>query len=259
MLKWLPFLALAIIPPGCQTKSLPPPSDVVSAPALVLALKDKDSKLSAHAEATEIAIKAGPEGAQKDAASGAISVVRSLAGPSSPEDRSAALSLVNQALSGKLEEAKGSWDRARMDAMVLTDTINELEQTVAKERVQAAADLQAKLKEAQEEANAARKKWITMIFFGLGALGTAGGVVMLVLGANPATAASYAFLGPKAAFCAIGAGLTLIATGIAVNAIERALESHPWVIWTGLGLAAASGIVASSLILSNHLHANESK
>lgn len=258
MRLFLPLLSFALLLPECQNGKLPPPSNVASAPVLGAVVASKDSKISANAEAAEIANLSNPDGPPKSATAGAISVVRSLAGPANAEDRAVALALVNKALTGKLIEAQNGWEEARHNATALLSRIDALETQVAEERVQAANDLQAKLKEAENQANAARKKWITIIFMGFGAIGVAGGVVMFVLLANPATAASYAFLGPKAAFCSLGAGLTLIATGIAVNAIESLIEAHPYVFLTSISVAVAFAITALALTYSNHKHAQPS-
>lgn len=248
------LLAITVPFHGCQTPGVSPPSDVASAPALGSAVNDKNSKISANAEAAELANLANPDGLPKQAAAGAISVVRSLAGPANPDDRSAALSLVNQAMKGQLKEAQEGWIASRQGANALLARIDSLEEQVAAERVKASVDLQSRINEADSAANASRKKWLTLIFFGFGAIGTAGGVVMLILQANPAVAASYAFLGPKAGFCALGAGITLIATGIAVNAIERLIEAHPYVFAGMVSAALALIGVSATLVWSNHMH-----
>lgn len=241
-------LGLALMPLGCSTKTSVPPTNVASASKLEAIVDQKDSKVSASLEAAEYANAQNPIGPAKTATAGAISVGRAYAGPATAEDRAQMMALVNKALTSKLQEAEQGWAKERADGTNLLARINSLERQVEAERVQAANDLKAKLKEAEDKANSERRKWIMILTIGIGSLGVAAGVATLLLGSQ------YPFLGPKAGFSAIGAGLTLIAVGIAINAIERLLDNHPWIVGTGVGCAVLLATIAAALIYSNHSH-----
>jgi hypothetical protein len=206
---------------------------------------DRDSKIAAYAEATEIANQSNPEGPAKEAVSESNSVVRSLAGPAREIDRKEAFSLVEKALSGQLDQAREMGAKARNEAIGLRSELDALKKTREAERSEAAI-------RQQQAIDAAHRKWQTFIFFGGGALGVLLGVGCLILISNPATAISYAFLGPKLGWACIGGGLILISLGIAVNAIERAIDRHPVAFSITLGLAITLGIVAATLTYANH-------
>jgi len=239
---------MSLVPSACHGPSQPAPTNLPSAPKLGEASDARLSRISASAEATELANSHNPDGPAKTAVFESNSVVRKLAGPATESDRLEAIKLVNSALNGKLNEALTGWAKARGDAEALNARIQSLEQQVAAEKERAKAEMAAKIKEIQDEAAKERKRWIMLSTIGLGALALAAGVVMLVAGSQ------YPFLGPRMAFATMGGGITLIATGIAVNAIERALEAHPWIIYSGIGLAFAFALVAGALGYSNHRH-----
>ena len=65
--------------------------------------------------------------------------------------------------------------------------------------------------------------------------------------------AQLPFAGPRAAFGVGVGGLLLIGTGVALNTLLQ----HEWVVWTGLGLAAAALLVAGALMYANHHHSTQ--
>lgn len=241
--------ALALIFQGCfwrdntaQIKETPSESRVASLG------KDSSSKIAANAEAADFAANSIEDTNTKAAVKGPISVIRSLAGPATDKDRADAMALVVMAQAGKLEEANAGWSKARQDADAKNAEISRLKSQIEQERAAAALEQQRKVDEANQKADAARKRIITFIFFGLGAAAVAAGPVMLILaGQNPV-------FGPKIAFATMGGGAVLIATGIAINSIEKALEAHPWIVYTGIGLALAAVIVVLALMYSNNSH-----
>jgi hypothetical protein len=179
----IPALAFSLLstPSGCGSRVYPINPVVTS---LATASDSKDSKISAYAEATEVANQSNPDSPAKTAVFESNSVVRKLAGPASEKDRAEALALVNKALSGKLTEALDGWSKSRTDAGALAAQVVSLRQQVDDVRKQAALDAKAKVA-------AERKRWILMGTLGFGGLAVAGGVVVLVLGAQ------YPFLGPR--------------------------------------------------------------
>ncbi len=256
-MNWIaaPVLAIALMGGCFGGKPVPPPTSLPSSPKLESVEAQKASKISANAEAADVAADKIQDESVKASVKGPISVVRSLAGPATDKDRAEALALVVKAQSGKLSEAQEGWAKARNDADLKNAEIAALKAKIEQEKAFAQAEMEKRLKEASDKANAERKRIITFIFFGLGALGVAGGVVIMILSANPLYAANP-LVGPKAGLCAIGAGLSMIGTGIAVNAIERALENHPWIVASGAGISLVLALVAGAFIYANHNHAS---
>lgn len=244
-------LALSLPFGSCKNAVLPtqPPA----ATQLGKAQDDRDSKISAYSEATETAINTMADSPSKTAAFESNSVVRRLAGPATDKDRLDAQKLVNLALSGKLADAQKGWAAARTDADTKNDVIAGLEKKLKEQQTQAALDLQAKLDQNQ-------RKWQTAIFMGGGALGVVIGIIILVLVANPATALTYGFLGPRAGFACIGAGLALILIGVAINSVERLIDNHPWIFGGAVAIALGLGLTAAVLSYANHHnHVNSAK
>lgn len=251
----LPVFTIALLGGCFGGKPAPTPTNLPSSPKLENVEAQKASKISANAEAADVAADKIADESVKASVKGPISVVRSLAGPATDKDRADALALVVKAQSGKLVEAQDGWAKARNDADLKNAEIAALKTKIEQEKASAAAEMERRLKEAGEKAASERKRLMTIIFFGLGALGVAGGVVIMVLSANPVYAANP-LVGPKAGFAAIGAGLSLIGTGIAVNAIEKALDNHPWIVASGAGIAAVLAVAAGAFIYANHNHAS---
>lgn len=212
----------------------------------------KLSKIAAAIEAASFANSQNPDGFPKSATNNMLKLGRSWAGAPIEADRIEFMKLVNLELAGKLTEAKDGYEKAMAEVDAKNREIERLKVQIAAEREKAKAEIQAKLDEANSAAEAMRDRIITYIMFGSGAFLLFAGVVMLVLAGK--FGAIYPFLGPRAAFAAIAAGLVLVATGIAVNAIERALEQHPWILYAGAGASLLCVAVAGALIYANHHH-----
>lgn len=258
MIKFLaiPLLAFALIPPKCQTTPPPPPpANVASAPALATATEARMSKLSAHAEAADVAADKIAEPLVRTSVKGPLSVVRSLAGPATDADRAAALALVVQAQAGKLDAANAGFATARADAAALTTRLRELETIVAAERAAAAGELQRQLAAARDEARraaVARERTLkTMIFFGLGA------ALCLAAVASVFLRAYLPFLGPNVTVAIGAGGVMLLLLGIVTRAIERLIDDHPYIFWGGLLFTVCALVGAVALIFANHHHAKE--
>lgn len=246
-----PILACFLLA-GCL--GTPPVPTVVPSAVKVDAKSDEiGSKRTAAIEAADYANGFNPDGAPKTATSNALRAALYYSPKSTDADRVAFMKMVNLDLAGKFAEAKIGWDRARADADARAKELEDLRAKAKSEQDEAARAWQQKLDAAHQEARKARDRWIMGIFFGGGALLVIGGVVILVLGAQ--FSALYPALGPKAAFCALGAGLILISIGIAVNAIQDVLERHPYAVLGVAGGAAVLVSVAGGLIYANHHHA----
>lgn len=256
-MNWLaaPVLAIALMGGCFGGKPTPAPTNLPSSPKLENIEAQKASIISANAEAADVAADKIPDETVKASVKGPISVIRSFAGPATDKDRAEAMALVVKAQAGKLAEAQEGWAKARNDADLKNAEISALKAKIEQEKAFAQAEMERRLKEAGEKAASERKRLMTIIFFGLGALSVAGGVVIMILAANPLYAANP-LVGPKAGLAAIGAGLSLIGTGIAVNAIERALDNHPWIVAGGAGVAAVLAVAAGAFIYANHNHAS---
>lgn len=245
---------LGFTPQACQTVApVPPPTNVPSAAPLKANEDERLSKASASVSAATFAESFNPEGNPKKAVLGELSVSMSLLPQATAKDSQEALSRVNSALKGQLDEAQKGWDKAKNEAADLNAKISSLEAQVAKERQDAALELkrqvQAARDEARQKAEADQRKLIGWIFYGGGALLIALAAGMLFL------ASSMPLVGPKATLGVGSAGLTLIGLGIALNE----LLAHPWVIWVGIGLVAVLLATAFGLALSNHHHLEEAK
>ncbi len=246
------FLAFTIWPSSCFHKPLPPPTNLPSEGRLGSAVSNKDSKISANAEAADFASERIIDETVKGAVKGPISVIRSLSGPATDKDRADAMSLVVKALSGKLAESNTGWATARQEADAKIAEIATLKSSIEHEKQVARTEQERQLKEANDKANAERKKWVMLVTIGLGSLCLAASVAILFL------ASTYPLLGPKASFATAGAGVTLIGIGIAINAVERALEEHPWIVASGVGISVILLAIAGSLIYANHSHHKDS-
>lgn len=214
-----------------------------------------------------------PDQPAKDAVGQELSLASEKLPPPSVEDQLLAEKRVTAILTGKLEEAKALYGNAAAEAAALkakTDAFTKaiadkdaeiaaLKTKAETERIAQAKDLQAKfdakeaqikqaVKDAQDQAKKEQRRWITGIFFGLGAIMFAGGVVVLV------TAGSVPMFGPKAGFALMGAGGSLITLGIIITQIENFFELHPWIVGGSLIAIALAVVVALSLLWSNHHH-----
>lgn len=142
--------------------------------------------------------------------------------------------------------AAGESERLKLvtDNAALKQEVGRLEEAHRAALAQERANHAAEIERVQLEAQARERRTITWIFFGGGALLLAAAAGLL------AFASSIPFAGPKAAMGVGAAGITLIGTGVVINQLAK----HPWVLWTGLGLAAVALAVAFGLMISNQFH-----
>ena len=135
--------------------------------------------------------------------------------------------------------------QTELDALRNTLTTAKAEHAAALTRER--SEWQAKVDAARAEGEAKIRTLQTWIFYG-------GGALLIALGAASFfLAAQVPFLGPKVSIGIAGAGAALIAAG----KVLAELEKHPWIFYTGLGLAVAALAVAVGLAVSNQHHANE--
>jgi hypothetical protein len=141
----------------------------------------------------------------------------------------------------------GKMDEALRRAAVAESEVAKLRGQVDVERAASAAKLAAEIARIRSEADAKTRRLISFIFFGGSALSVAAGVLMLtVLSGVP-------IVGPKLIAGAFILAAILSATGIA---ILKAMD-HPWIVWTGLAVAAAVLIALGVLAYANNWHAKK--
>lgn len=239
---------------GCQTVPTPPaPSETKTGPALNVADLEFKGRIEAQGIAAAYAANTLPPSNGKTAVEGPVGVINTLtSGASTQKQRDEAMAPVLLALQGRLQEASAGWAKAQSDADAFKAKYEALAQQVAKERVDAAAELTRQLQAARDEERAkARASLIHMVgllFFGGGALcllATAGVMYFSV---------TVPQLGPRVAIFTGGAGVVLIGSGLAI--IE--LLNHPAIIWWGLSISLGLLACAATAIWYNHLHAVKS-
>lgn len=214
-----------------------------------------------------------PEQPAKSAAGQELELAQQKLPAPSAEDQLAAEKRVTAILSGKLEEAAGLYKTATAEAnaqkakadLQARDiaerdaAIQKLHADAEAERAANAATLKkafddkdaalAKVKSDYErKLKSARDRWVTGIFFGLGGLLVAGGIVVLL------TATTVPMFGPRAGFALVGAGAGLIGFGIAINQAENFLDAHQWITGLGLGVVAMAAVAGLILMYANHQH-----
>lgn len=248
------YCLLSIIPFSCSPKKeVSVSTQVPSQQKVDVVVERNQSKVSAALEVAELTNQHNPDGPAKTATAGVIAAGRAYANwPISNDDRVEFQKLANKYLKGQLEDANQQLQDIKQDAIKKDGEIQRLKQNIEAERISAQNEINRKIKEASAERQILRDRFINAIFFGVGALCVVAGIVILVLGGQ--YAAIYPTLGPKAGFCAIGAGLVLISIGIAINAIERALDNHPWIVGIGCGVSILLLAIAGAMIYSNHHH-----
>ena len=244
--------------------------------ATIEAINSALSKASASAGAI-VSINSGqPAGPKTDGVANEAKLIQAVAGKPTVQDSLDASERARIVAEGKSAEIAKAYATAQSESAILSQSLDkakaelatsnsalqeakkqaDLEQSKLTDRLKAQEaklqdDADKRVAAAESKATAERKRWITGCTIGLGAFLLAAGVVILVM--TP----QYPFLGKNAAFAAMVGGGTLIAVGVAVNAIENLIDSHPWVIWAGLGATSLLTAVAMALVYSNHFHHKE--
>lgn len=230
-LLWGSLLLLVVVLTGCNSTRppAPPPADVPSAPALDAAARDQQSKAAAAVAAATTANEQNPPGAPQAAVRGELTVAAAHLPAPSDEDRAAALTRANLALSGQLASAQQQWTAATAAADTLRARIAELERTVQAERETAARELARRLSEAEERTRhqvrqaqvAALNRW--------GAYLTGASLLALGLAAVFGSFAGLRTVGPLAALAFLG--------GLACFGIAQ-IVGQPWFMWAVLATVA---------------------
>lgn len=219
-----------------------------------------------------------PDQPAKDAVGQELELASAKLPEPSASDQLAAEKRVTAILTGKLDEAKKLYADASGEAAKFKQQADALNAQIATRDAQI-ADLQAKAKaeqeanakayktaldakdaqikaakdEAQREIERQQRKWQTAIFFGVGALLTAGGIIVLL------TASSVPMFGPRAGFALIGAGGGLIAVGILINQVQNFFDAHPYIVGGTILACIFAAAGACVLMWSNHMHHLETK
>lgn len=233
----------------CQ-KTPPPPTHVPSEPALGSATAARLDEIGAHAEAAEVAAQHIVDPNVKAAVLGPLSVIRRLApGPYPDETRAAALALVNKALEGKLTEAHAGWAVARNEADKKAARIRELEAAVEREKIAAAAEIERRLDDARQKAEAKQRLIYGLIFFG-------GAAVCAIAGfAVSSLAATVPIFGPNIARMCFGAAIVLGVMGLLMRIVDRLMDNHPLIFWGGLSFVILAAVAACVFLIANRHHA----
>jgi hypothetical protein len=231
------------------------------------------SKVSANADAITNINSGQPPGNRTDGVASEAKLIKTEAGEPTPEDKAAAALRAQTVAEGnaqkiaalyataqtEAQQAKDRADKAQaaLDAantalaavpQQIADAIAKAQADAQKKSDQAFADQKAQYEQQLADAKSSARKWQLAIFYGVGALLLAGGVVVLIAAVN------VPMFGPRAGFALMGAGGILIAAGIAVSAVENYIDQHPWIIGTGLGAVALLIVVALVLMYANHQH-----
>lgn len=227
---------------------------VAETPAEAKLGKVEDSRGSKIASGLEVAIEVSnqvTDARVKQALQGVLQTTRAFASWTPlPDDISSFRKAANEILDGKEREGQASLDELRAAAIANISSIAYLKDQIVKEKADSASKINAAIEENTT-------KWTLIIFFATGALLVAGGAVgfFLVL-TNPV---AYPILGPKACAAIAGAGFVLIGTGIAINAIQRAIHNHPVIVSLGSGIAIVLIAAACALFYANHHNATKSQ
>lgn len=142
----------------------------------------------------------------------------------------------------------GRMDEALRRAVDAESALAKLRTQVDTERAASVAKFEAEFARIRSEADAKVRRLISLIFFGGSALSVAAGVLMLTVFSG------VPIVGPKLIAGAFILAAILSATGVA---ILKAMQ-HPWIVWTGLGVAAAVLIALGSIAYANNWHAKKS-
>lgn len=216
--------------------------------------------------------QANPASPQKDGINGEVQNIKAVTGEPSAADKIAAAERARTVAEGnsatiakmyedskataaaagqQLVDARAALEAANRKITATQMAASEEQKTLAAkfqgqiDKVQSDAD--ARVQAAEDKAKKDERRLQFWIFVGGGAACISLGIFVIVF------ASSLPMFGPKAGGGLILAGLGLIATGKALDFIE----SHPWIVYTGLGLSAACAIAAIALIYANHHHARE--
>jgi hypothetical protein len=246
-------LALCLLP-GCKTGSQisAPPEEVKSAEPLRVEEQNRLSQISAQAEAAEVANSMQATSPAQTATAGPISGIRTLSGLAKESDRKAALEAVNAALSGDLIRAKSGWALAKADAEALNNRILELQSAAKAEREQAARDRIAEVAAARSEerkkAEAKERLIYTLVFFGGAGVFAIGAVLCGQF------AMALPIMGPNIIRMLWAASAISGVIGLLLRTIDRMMDEHPYLFYTGVGLIGATLTTAGVLAWSNHNH-----
>jgi hypothetical protein len=231
------------------------------------------SKAAASAGAITTINDGQPPGPRTDGVKNEAGLISTVAGEPTPEDKAAAAVRAQVVAEGnaqkiaaayataqtEAQKAKDRADKAESDLATANTALAAVPQQIADAIKAAQAAAQKKSDDAfaavQRQADArvaaaesTARKWQLAIFYGVGALLLAGGVVVLVAAVN------VPMFGPRAGFALMGAGGILIAVGVAVSAVETFIDQHPWIVGAGLGAVGLLVVGAVVLIYANHQH-----
>lgn len=276
---WGPCQPKPIAPPVAPVGPVPAVSvapvngELKAANEQLAAGKAALSKVSASAGAITTINEGQPPGPRTDGVKNEAGLITTVAGEPTPEDKAAAAVRAQVVAEGNAKKIAAAYATAQTEAQKAKDRADKAESDLATANTALAAvpaQIEAAIAKAQADAQkksdaafAAQKaqadarvaaaesntrKWQLAIFYGLGALLFAGGIIILVAAVN------VPMFGPRAGFALMGAGGGLIAFGVAVNAVENFLDQHPWIVGLGLGGIAILVTVALVLVYSNHQH-----
>ena len=256
---------VAPVGPVPSVATVPVNTELNAAKEKIAADQSDKSKMAANAEAITSMNSGQPPGARTEGVKQEAALIKTVAGEPTPEDRAAAAKRAQVVAEGNAQAIATQYASAQVEAKTQKTRADKAESDLATANTalaavpQQIADAIAKAQvEAQKKSDAAfaavqkqaddRVADALAIFYGVGALLLAGGVVVLVAAVN------VPMFGPRAGFALMGAGGILIAVGVAVSAVQTFIDQHPWIVGAGLGTVGLLVVVAVVLIYSNHQH-----
>ena len=256
---------VAPVSPVPSVATVPVNTELNAAKEKIAADQSDKSKMAANAEAITSMNSGQPPGARTEGVKQEAALIKTVAGEPTPEDRAAAAKRAQVVAEGNAQAIATQYASAQVEAKTQKTRADKAESDLATANTalaavpQQIADAIAKAQvEAQKKSDAAfaavqkqaddRVADALAIFYGVGALLLAGGVVVLVAAVN------VPMFGPRAGFALMGAGGILIAVGVAVSAVQTFIDQHPWIVGAGLGTVGLLVVVAVVLIYSNHQH-----
>lgn len=251
-------IAALCVTPGCgitwPLRSKPPTVVATSGSEAKLAgaTAAQSAEASAAVQAARDLNSRGSDDVAKNAVEGTLAVAAGNLPVPSAKATDDLRKIGERLFAGDGEGARKAWSLRSDLAQAQAARIAELQATVARERAESAETLKRQIDEARNqakaEADAKLNFWLQIGLFGGGALLIVAGLASLQL------AAAIPFLGPNITRLLFAAGGSAFALGLLIRSIDRFVDQHPVMFYSGL-IALALGLIgAAVLFYANHHH-----